>query len=169
MNIKPKINQQITAPQIRVIGQDGENLGVLPREEALALVRPEEGIDLIEVVSTVNPPIAKLMSFDKYRYEQEKKEKKERQAQKAGGMKQVQISARAADHDLERQAKKAEGFMNEGHTVEISMRLRGREKGNQAWARQKLDEFLKMITIEYKLLSLPKAGGRGLLCQIAKK
>lgn len=152
-----------------MIGENGENLGVMPRAEALALARPEDNLDLIEISPGVNPPIAKLMSFDKWRYEQEKKEKKERQAQKASGLKQVQISARAAEHDLERQAKKAEEFMQEGHTVEVSMRLRGREKGMQDWARQKLQDFLKMITVEHKVLSTPKFSGRGMNVQIAKK
>ncbi len=141
----------------------------MTREKALALARPEAGLDLIEIVPSANPPVVRIMSFDKFRYEREKAEKKERQAQKGATLKQVQISARAARNDLLIRLRQLEKFLGEGHPVEIQMRLRGREKGNKAWAAQKLDEFLKMITIEHKLLSSPKFGGRGMVVQIMKK
>jgi len=152
-----------------VIGEDGKNLGVLKREEALKLARPEEGLDLIEVVPTAKPPVARVISFDKYRYEKERQEKKERRMQKTGGLKQVQISARAAVNDLMIKTKQLEKFLEEGHPVEINMRLRGREKYNKDWARQKLADFIKMITVEYKIMSEPKFGGRGMTAQIVKK
>lgn len=152
-----------------MIGEAGENLGVMSREEALALVKPESGIDLIEIAPSAKPPVVRLMSYDKFRYQQEKAEKKERLAQKTGGFKQIQISARAAKNDLEIKIQQLEKFLAEGHQVEIQMRLRGREKGNKDWAKKKLHEFLQMITTEYKLLSTEKFGGRGMLVQIAKK
>ncbi len=109
------------------------------------------------------------MSYDKYRYEEEKRIKKERLAQKGGGVKQVQISARAAQNDLQIKLKQLEKFLNEGHQVDINVRLRGREKGNKDWARQKLEDFMKQIPMEYKRLSEPRFGGYGLSIQIAKK
>jgi translation initiation factor IF-3 len=126
-------------------------------------------VDLIEVVPNANPPVAKLMSFDKYRYQKEKEDKKERLAQKTAGLKQVQISARAAQNDLLIRMRQLEKFMKDGHQVEISLRLRGREKYNKDWASQKLNEFLKMIPIEFKVISPPKFGGRGMFVQIANK
>lgn len=164
--IRHRINNQITAPELRVIDESGKNLGVLSREEALKLVRP--GLDLIEITANANPPVARIMSYDKFRYMEAKAEKKERQGQKTGGTKQVQVSARAAEHDLMVKAKQAEKFLNEGHQVEIQMRLRGREKGMKAWAEEKLREFLKMIPVEYKMLYPIKFGGRGLGTYIAK-
>lgn len=154
-----------------MIGANGENLGVMPRAKAIALARPEEKLDLIEIAASAKPPVARLMSYDKYRYEEAKREKKERLAQKGGGVKQVQISARAATHDLEIKLKQLEEFLNEGHQVDINVRLRGREKGMKDWARQKLEEFLKMIPqeIEYKRISEPRFGGYGLSIQVAKK
>ncbi len=154
-----------------MIGEKGENLGVMPRAKAIAFTRPAEGIDLIEIAPTAKPPVARLMSYDKFRYEEAKREKKERLAQKGGGVKQVQISARAAQHDLEVKLKRLEEFLNEGHQVDINVRLRGREKGMKDWARRKLEDFLKMIPpeIEYKRLSEPRFGGYGLSMQIAKK
>lgn len=152
-----------------MIDESGKNLGVLKREEALALVAPGSGIDLIEISPNAKPPVARLMSYDKFRYEAAKREKKERLAQKGGGMKQVQISARAAVNDLLIKIRQLEKFLAEGHQVEIHMRLRGREKYNKDWARQKLSEFMKMIPVEFKIISEPRFGGRGMIAQITKK
>lgn len=152
-----------------MIGEKGENLGILPLEKALSLARPEEGLDLIEIASSAKPPVCRLMSFDKYRYLEEKKEKKERAAQKSAELKQIQISARAAEHDLLIKIRQLEKFLEEGLQVEIKMRLRGREKFHKEWARQKLEEFLKMITIEYKLITPPKFSGLGIIAQLTKK
>jgi len=151
-----------------VIGESGENLGVLARDKALALARPEEGLDLIEIAPAAKPPVARVMSFDKYRYEKAKAEKKERQAQKAAAVKRVQISARAQENDLQTKVHQLERFLEEGHPVEVFVRLRGREKGNPAWARLKLDAFLKMITVEYRVVMAPKFA-QGLFVQIVKK
>ncbi len=166
---KPRINSLITAPELRVIDETGKNLGVLKREEAIALAKPETGLDLIEIAPTAKPPVARLMSYDKYRYEAAKLARKERLSQKGGGLKHVQISARAAANDLQIKVRQLEKFLAEGHQVEIQMRLRGREKYNKDWARQKLAEFLKMITVEYKALNEPRFGGQGMNMQIAKK
>ena len=148
--------------------EDGTALGVMPKARALELAK-EQGVDLIEIAANAKPPVAKLISFDKYRYQKEKEVKKERLSQKTAGLKQIQISARAAQNDLLIKVRQLEKFLSEGHQVEIQLRLRGREKYNKPWAYQKLDEFLKMITIEYKLLSTPKFGGRGLGVHITKK
>lgn len=169
MPIKPRINQQITAPDVRVIGEKGENLGVMPRDKALALARPEEGVDLIEIAAAANPPVVRLMNYDKFRYEEEKRVKKERLAQKSASMKVVQITAKAAHNDLMVKVRQLEKFFNEGHPVEVTMRLRGREKRNQEWAMQKLHEFLALIPVEYKKLTEARFQGNGPAIQIAKK
>ena len=166
---KPKINQQIAAPELRVIDAEGKNLGVLKREEAIALARPEEGIDLIEISPNANPPVARLMSYDKYRYEEEKRVKKERLAQKGPDMKHVQITGRSAVNDFMVKVKQVEKFFAEGHPVEVNMRLRGREKANKAWAFGRLEDFLKLIPVEYKRLTEPRFFGHGPTIQIAKK
>lgn len=165
---KPKINNEITAPELRVLDEKGENLGVMNRDEALALAQERE-TDLIEVVAGAKPPVARLINFDKYRYQKEKAEKKERQQQKTAGLKQIQISPRAAKNDLLIRVRQLEEFFKEDHTVEIQLRLRGRERYNKDWARLKLQEFLTMIPVEYRMVSPPKFGGRGMLVQIMKK
>lgn len=164
----PKINTAITAPELRIIDPEGENLGIMSREEAFALARDKYQLDLIEISANAKPPVARIMSYDKFRYLEEKAEKKEKQLQKAAGIKQVQISAKAAKNDLETKLKKLHEFLEEGHQVEIQMRLRGREKGNKGWAEQKLKDFMQMITVEYKVVSPPKFAGRGMIAQIMK-
>lgn len=163
----PRINEKITAPELRVIDEHGKNIGVLPLADALALRRPGE-LDLIEVVPGAKPPVARLMSFDKYRYEREKQAKKERQAQKTAGLKQVQISARAQIHDLEVKVRQLEKFLDEGHQVEVRLRLRGREKANKDFARAKLEEFMRLVASEHKRVSEPKFSGSGLTLSIVR-
>jgi translation initiation factor IF-3 len=152
-----------------VIGEKGENLGVMARADALGLARPESGLDLIEISAAAKPPVVRVMSYDKFRYEEEKRLKKERLAQKSVGMKTVQISARAAHNDLMIKVRQVEKFFGEGHPVEVTMRLRGREKRNKDWAMEKLKEFLTLIPVEFKRLSEPKFLGNGPAIQIAKK
>ena len=153
---------------MRVIGEAGENIGVLPLAEALKLAK-EKGLDLIEIAATAKPPVAKIMSYDKYRYQEEKKIKKQRAGIKIQELKGVRISARAAEHDLRVKANKVNEFLNEGHIVEIQLVMRGREKANRDWAKQKLLDFVKMIIPEHKILLEPKYSFKGFNMQIVKK
>ena len=165
---QPKINSQITTPEVRVLSETGENLGVMSREAALKLAE-EKNLDLIEISASAKPPVARIMNFDKFRYEQTKKLKKQRVEEKPQEMKQVQIGIGTAANDLKIKVKKVEEFLSEKHPVVIVLVLRGREKANKDWARLKLGEFLKMIPLEYKILFEPRFGGRGLAVQIAKR
>jgi len=140
----------------------------MPREAALKLAEDKE-LDLIEISAAAKPPVAKIISFDKFRYQKEKEAKKQKSTQKVSELKQIQLSARAAKNDLEIKVKKLEGFLDKGHKVEIFLRLKGREKYNRNWARYKLEEFLKMITAEYKITLEPRFVGQGLTMQIIKK
>lgn len=140
----------------------------MPLETALKLAT-EKGIDLIEIAPTAKPPVAKIISYDKFRYQKEKELKKQKAAQKTSELKQIRISAKAAKNDLEIKAKKAAEFINEGHKVGIILILKGREKYMKDWARQKLNEFLSIINAEYKITMEPKFGGKGLMMQITKK
>jgi translation initiation factor IF-3 len=164
---RPKINQEISSPELRVLDETGQNLGVISREKALNLAN-EKGLDLIEVSSSAKPPIARILSFDKFRYLESKKSKKQAQ-QKQLDTKQVQVGVKTAKNDLEIKAKRAKKFLEQDHPLSIVMRMRGREKANKDWAREKLQEFLNMIGIEYQTISPPKFGGRGIMTQIKKK
>ena len=153
---------------MRVINEAGENVGVLATKKALAEAQ-EKGLDLIEISPNAHPPVARMISFDKFRYQEEKKEKKQRKTEKTKELKQVRISPRAALNDLQIKARLAEEFINEGHKVEIQLYLRGREKVHKDWNRKKMNEFLQLITIPFRLSMEPKPGGRGMIAQIDKK
>jgi len=140
----------------------------MPLKEALAAAIAK-GLDLILIVPNTSPPVAKITRFDKFRYEKEKEWKKQRQAQKALEMKQIQISIREAKNDLSTKIRKLEKFLGAGHKVEIVMTLRGREKGMKDFAKIKLEEFLKMITVDHNIAQEIKPGGRGLAVQVIKK
>ena len=140
----------------------------MSRDQALQEAR-NQNLDLIEIASQANPPVAKIIGFDKFRYQQEKEEKKKRLTQKAKDLKQVRITPRAGKNDLLVKIKKVEEFLSEGHKVEINLFLRGREKGNKDWGLKKLEEFLGLITIPHQITLAPKQGGRGYVTQIAKK
>ena len=135
------------------------------REAALALAE-EKKLDLIEIAPAAQPPVARIMSFDKFRYLQGKKVRKEWSGFKAHAPKQIQISARAAHHDMEIKANQARKFLAQRHPVNVVLVLRGREKGHRDWAQQRLNEFLKMIG-PYKMVSPPKFFMRGINIQIS--
>jgi len=140
----------------------------MPREAALKLAK-EKGFDLIEIAPTAKPAVAKIINYDKFRYQKEREFKKQRAGQKISELKQVQISVRAAQNDSKIKAEKVDEFLGKNYKVEIILRLRGREKYNKDWARYKLEEFLKMITVEYKIVLEPRFIGQGLVMQIMGK
>lgn len=136
----------------------------MPLEQALRLAQ-EKNLDLILIAERADPPVARILSFDKFRYEKEKELKKQRR-QKPPEIKQIQISARTAKNDLLIRIKKLEEFLNAGHRVEIQMVLRGREKSMIDWSKNKLNDFMNLITVPYKITREIKTGGRGLNVQI---
>ncbi|MEK7574177.1 MAG: translation initiation factor IF-3 [Patescibacteria group bacterium] len=163
-----RANNQITALELRVIDDAGAHIGVMPREAALNLAK-EKNLDLIEIVPTAKPPVAQIISFDKLRYQKEKEWKKQRLAQKKiAELKQVRISPRAAQNDLEVKAALVEKFLQAGHKVEINLFLKGREKYNREWGLLKLKEFLKIIKIPHKITMEPRFIGRGFVVQVSK-
>ena len=160
-----RINEKINVREVRAIDETGANLGVIETAEALRLAK-EKGLDLVEISPMAIPPVVKIISFDKYRYQEEKKWKKQRATQKIQEMKQVQISVREAVHDLGVKAVRVNKFLGEGNKVEVLLNLRGREKAHQDLAKTKLRDFIKMVDQEHKILSDIKWTGRGFNIQI---
>lgn len=140
----------------------------MPKKEALTLAG-EKGLDLIEIAPTAVPPIAKIESYDKFRYQKEKEFKKQQQAKtQVKELKQVRIGLQSARNDLLIRTHQIEEFLGEGHKVEIFMKLRGREKANKDYAAKKLEEFLALVGENFKITSPIKFGGTGLNVQIDK-
>ncbi len=132
----------------------------------MALAKERE-TDLIEIAPQAVPPVAKLGNFDKFRYQKEKEFKKQQQSQ-AKDMKQVQIGVKSARNDLLLRAKRVDEFLAEGYKVEILLKLRGREKANKEWAKGKLEEFLTLISENFKPMDVVKYAGSGFSIQIDK-
>jgi len=140
----------------------------MSKEAALNLAR-EKNLDLIEIVPASKPPVAQIISFDKFRYHKEKEFKKQRLAQKkTAALKQVRITPRAAQNDLKVKAEITEKFLQAGHKVEILLFLKGREKQHKDFGLFKLQEFLKIIKIPHKITLEPRFIGRGFVVQITK-
>lgn len=140
----------------------------MKRDDALRLAYGKN-LDLIEIAPTANPPVARIMDFDKFRYQKEKENKKQRQSQKNKELKQIRITPRAALNDLRVKAAKTDEFLKEGHKVEINLFLKGREKGNKEWALKRLEEFMMLIKEPHLRTMEPKQGGKGFNMQIVKK
>jgi translation initiation factor IF-3 len=155
---------------LRVISEDGKNIGVLSPKEALQNAK-ERGLDLIEVSKDSNPPVCKIMDFGKYMYQEEKKERKKRKGAKVGKLKNIRISLRISDHDLETKMKQTRKFLDKGYKVRIEVFLRGREKALRNVAREKLESVFKNINSEIPLKREGdiKKNPRGMEIIIAKK
>jgi translation initiation factor IF-3 len=167
-NQRIRINHQIQAPELRVVTDDGDNLGVISLREALSKAE-EYGVDLIEISPNANPPVAKLMDFGKYQYMESKKQKAAKAKSKVTETKNVQVKMGTGDHDLDLKAKKASEWLKEGHRVKIDLFLTGRSKYMDfAFLKTRMERILHLITEEYRISDTPKKGPKGLTVTIEK-
>lgn len=136
-------------------------------EEALALAR-KDGLDLIEIAPTANPPVAKIMDFGKFKYEEERKAREHRPKKTGGEVKSIRIGFKTGKHDLEVRALQAKKFLERGDMVSILLALRGREKAHRPLALAKFEEFLKLIPITVTLDGAPRQIPQGIMGMIRK-
>jgi translation initiation factor IF-3 len=122
-----RINLQIRAGKVRLIGEQGEQLGVVPSSQALQIAREHE-LDLVEVAPTASPPVCKILDYGKYKYEQAKKERKAKKSQKVGLLREVRLRPKIEDHDLQGKIKITRKLLGEGNKVKVRVRFRGRER-----------------------------------------
>lgn len=163
-----RINQAIRAPELRVIGPEGESFGVLPIKEALEKAL-EYGLDLIEISPNANPPVAKIMDYGKFQYTESKKQKAAKAKVKNTETKSIQIKIATSDNDLNIKAKKASEWLAEGHRVKIDLFLTGRSKYmNIDFLKVRLDRVLKLLTQEFKVAEAVKKGPKGLTVVVEK-
>ena len=159
---KVRINNQIRAKELRVISEEGENLGILSAEDALRMAQ-EKGLDLIEIAPTAQPPVAKIMDYGKFLYQEKRKEKESKKKAHETETKAIQIKLNTSPHDLELKAKKASEFLKEGNRIKIDLILKGREKYlDQGLLKERLERILGLITENYKVSQEPKKGPRGM-------
>jgi translation initiation factor IF-3 len=145
-----RINEQIRVPQIRVIDDAGNQLGVMTPVDALRLAQEQE-LDLVEIAPMAKPPVCKIMDYGKYQYQQSRLDRVNKAKQKKIDIKGIRIGFKTDTHDLEVKQNMAEKFLKKGQKVKIEIFLRGREKAHQDLARKNLEDFIKTITFPYKL------------------
>jgi len=166
---QPLANNQIRAPQVRVIDETGKQVGVLELGEALRIAK-ERNLDLVQVTEKVEPPVCKIMDYGKYLYALQKKERKIK-IKRAGELKGVRLGFNISPHDLETRARQAENFLKEGDKVRIELPLKGREKALPEFAKEKINNFLEILArlIPYKVERELKRELRGFTIIISKK
>ena len=159
---KPRVNNQIMAPELRVIGPEGENFGVLAKAEALAKAQGAN-LDLIEISPTAQPPVAKIMDMGKYLYQQQKKQKDAAKKAHETGLKGVQIGWAHRFTIWRCGPEKLKNFLKDGNRVRIEMALRGREKYlDKNFLNERLNRVLHLVSEKYKVAEAPKKSPRGL-------
>jgi len=168
LNDKVRINQNIRARELRVIGAGGENLGVISLEEALQKAKEAE-LDLIEVSPRAVPPVARITDYGKFQYELKKKQKEIKSKSHVTETKEVQIKIGTGEHDLNLKAKRVIEWLKEGHRVKIDLFLWGRYKYMEFnFLKERLLRFLALITEEYKVADEIKRGPKGLTLTIER-
>jgi translation initiation factor IF-3 len=134
---------------VRLIDDTGQQVGVVPTEQALQMAKEKE-LDLVEIVPNARPPVVKIMDFGKYQYQKQKEAQQQKANQKKTEIKGLRIGLKTDEHDIEVRRKQAEKFLSQGNKVKIEIRLKGREKAHQPLAREVLQNFVKSISIPNK-------------------
>jgi len=153
------VNKGIRASQVRVIGSGGEQVGIMPIEEALRIAS-EESLDLVEVSPEAKPPVCKVMDFGKYKYELTKKKQEARRKQKTTQIKEIKVRPKTDDHDLETKVKHIEKFIGNNDKVKVTMVFRGREFMLKEQANKILEKITAMTTDFATVDQPPKFEGR---------
>jgi len=163
----PRVNNQIKLSQIRLIDENGQNLGIVETDKALEIAR-EKGLDLIEIAPNVRPPVCRIMDYGKYQYQKSREERQQKTKQKKIEIKGVRNRLRTGQHDLEVKVKQANKFLDRGHKVKIEMILRGREKALLAIAKEKLNKFIELISPDIEIEKEAERQPRGLSVMVIK-
>ncbi len=138
------INGQIRDKEVRVIGEDGEQKGIMPIKEAMRMAQEAE-LDLVKIAPKAQPPVCKIIDYGKYRYELARKEKEAKKKQKTVEVKEVRLSPNIDKNDLNTKVNNAKKFITKGNKVKITLRFRGREMAHVQQSRHILDDFAEML------------------------
>ena len=139
------INEQIRDKEVRLIGENGEQLGVMSARDALKLAK-EADLDLVKIAPTAKPPVCKIIDYGKYRYEMARKEKEARKKQKITDVKEIRLSPNIDDNDLNTKVNAARKFIEKGDKVKVTLRFRGREMAHMASSKVILDVFAEKLS-----------------------
>lgn len=161
-----RVNHQIQAQEIRLLNDAGQQLGIFPLREALKLAE-EHGLDLVEISPLAQPPVVKLISYDKYKYHQKKLEQQQKKKVKKVEVKTVRLSAKIATGDILTKARQADGFLTDGDWVKVELRMRGREQAFLDVAQKQIETFRSSLTVPYRIEIGPKKMGNTISMTIA--
>lgn len=164
----PRINDRIRAPEIRLIGAEGENVGVVTPQKALAMAE-DAGLDLVEISPNATPPVCKIMDYGKYKYETQKREAEARKKQKVIEVKEIKFRPGTDTHDYEVKMRNVMKFLENGDKVKITMRFRGREMAHQQLGADLLKRVAADVEEVAKVENMPKMEGRQMIMIIAPK
>ena len=164
----PRYNEFINVPKVRVIDDEGENLGVMFTQEAIEQAY-EIGLDLVEVSPNADPPVCKFLDIGKFKYEAQKKANIARKTQKTQELKEIKMRPNIDDHDYETKMKKVHDFIGDGDKVKITLRFRGRELSHQQLGMNSLQRVAENVQEIAKVEAYPRMEGRQMLMVLAPK
>ena len=162
------INEQIRDREVRLIGPDGAQLGIVSAREAMAKAQ-EAGLDLVKIAPQAKPPVCKIIDYGKYRYELSRKEKEAKKKQKTIDIKEVRLSPNIDTNDLKTKVNAARKFLSKGDRVKVTLRFRGREMAHMASSRHVLDDFAELLTDIAVVEKAPKIEGRSMTMFLSEK
>lgn len=162
------INGQIREKEVRVIGVDGEQLGVMSAQEAQRLADEAE-VDLVLIAPTAKPPVCKIVDYGKYRYDMMRKEKEAKKKQKTVELKEIRLSPNIDTNDLNTKINAARKFLSKGDKVKVTLRFRGREMAHMANSKHILDDFAEALAEVAVVEKAPKVEGRSMTMCLAEK
>ena len=164
----PRVNERIRAPEIRLIGAEGENVGVVTPARALALAQ-EAGLDLVEISPNATPPVCKIMNFGKFKYENQKREAEARKKQKTIEVKEIKFRPGTDTHDYDVKMRSVLKFLEGGDKVKVTLRFRGREMAHQQLGMELLNRVAADVAEVGKVENMPKLEGRQMVMMIGPK
>ena len=162
------INEQIRDREVRLIGADGEQLGIVSSREAQKIA-DEAGLDLVKIAPNAKPPVCKVIDYGKYRYEQARKEKDAKKKQKTVELKEIRLSPNIEANDLNTKMNAAKKFLAKGNKVKITLRFRGREMAHMNASKHILDDFAENLAEVSVVEKAPKVEGRSISMVLAEK
>lgn len=162
------INEQIRDREVRVIGEDGQQLGVMSSRDAMKLAE-EAGVDLVKIAPTAKPPVCRIVDYGKFRYEQTRKEKDAKKKQKTTEVKELRLSPNIDTNDLNTKVNAARKFLSKGDKVKITLRFRGREMAHMNSSKHILDDFAQALSDICVVEKPPKVEGRSMTMFLTEK
>ena len=162
------INEQIRDKEIRLIGENGEQLGIMSAREAMKLAEEAE-LDLVKIAPTAKPPVCKIIDYGKYRYELARKEKEAKKKQKVVEVKEIRMSPNIESNDLNTKINAAKKFLEKGNKVKVTLRFRGREMAHMQSSRHILDDFAQSLSDAAVIEKAPKVEGRSISMVLTEK